>query len=506
VAPRPRSASWLAVFGLCVLVAGACSGALGQDANWDLKNYHWYNAYALLNGRLDWDVAAAQIQTYLNPVGDLPFWWLVHALPGPRAVAFAMGLPAAIAAFLLLRLLALLFPVGSERGAPAWIAAAAIIGLTGACGRSTLGTTMNEWPSTAFVVAALWAVVRAPASDRAAWVGGLLVGCAMGLKLTYAPFAIGFVLGLATGPWSARRLGGSLLAIGAGFVLFGGYWAWELWRDFANPVFPFFNHVFRSPWWEPAAFFDPARGPRNVLQWLFLPFFFGIQSTLVAEVAFRDYRLAVLFVVGVLVSIKAIATKPTRDAAWTFLAAFATASYVAWLCVFSIFRYQLPLELLSGGLIVGGIRFLARGRAIRYAAVAAITILLVGSTRPMSWGRIPFGPKYFEVTVPQVEPGALVIMGFVHPLSYLIPSFPPDARFVSPANNFLLPDQRNLLEKRAAETIRGHRGPIYLLAHRTLLDQDRWTAQRFALEIGECVPVAAPMSGNEARLCRMQRR
>ncbi len=491
---------------LCVLAAGLRSLALGQDANWDLKNYHWYNAYALLNGRLHWDVAPAQIQTYLNPIGDLPFWWLVHALPGPRAVAFAMALPAAIAAFFLLRMLALLFPVGSERGAPAWIAAAAIIGLTGACGQSTLGSTMNEWPSTAFVIAGLWIVVRSPASDRAAWIGGLLVGCAMGLKLSYAPYAIGFVVALALGPKSVRRLGGSLVAIVAGFLLFGGYWAWTLWRDFANPVFPFFNHVFRSPWWEPVAFFDPARGPRTLAHWLFLPFFFGAKSSLVSEVAFRDYRLAALFVAGVLVAIKAVVTRPRLDAAWIFLAAFATTSYLAWLVVFSIFRYQLPLELLSGALIVGSVRFLAQGRAARYVIVTTLAILLVGTTRTMSWGRIPFGREYIQVAVPPVEPKSLVIMGLMHPLSYVIPSFPPDTRFVSPANNFLTPDQQNLLERRAAETIRQHRGPIYLLAHRTLLDQDRWTAERFALELGACEPIGAPMSGNEARLCQMRRR
>src|SRR5687767_13972866 len=33
---------------------------LGQDANWDLRNYHWYNAYSFLNGRFGFDVVPAQ--------------------------------------------------------------------------------------------------------------------------------------------------------------------------------------------------------------------------------------------------------------------------------------------------------------------------------------------------------------------------------------------------------------------------------------------------------------
>ena len=40
------------MFAACVIAAGARSVLLGKDANWDLKNYHWYNAWAVMNGRL----------------------------------------------------------------------------------------------------------------------------------------------------------------------------------------------------------------------------------------------------------------------------------------------------------------------------------------------------------------------------------------------------------------------------------------------------------------------
>ena len=504
MAPRLRSAFWPAVFALCVLAAGFRSIALGQDANWDLKNYHWYNAYALLNGRLGWDIAPAQIQTYYNPIGDLPFWWLVHAVPDTRAVAFLMALPAAIAAFFLLRLLALLFPVGSERGALVWIGVAAAIGLTGAAGQSTLGSTMNEWPSAAFVMAALWLAVRSPDSRRAIGLAAFLAGCAMGLKLTYAVFGVAFIAALVfrTG---FKSLKWSFPGLLLGSLLFGGYWAWIMWREFGNPVFPYFNTVFRSPWWEPAAFFDRARGAQTAMQWMFLPFYFGLKSSLVSEVGFRDYRLATLYVLGTIFAIKALAVRPKGDPAWIFLIAFALVAYLGWLALFSIYRYLVPLEVLSGVLIVGAVRFLVRDRPMRYAVLGVLGVLLVGTTRTMSWGRIPFGHEYFEVKVPPVEPRALVIVGYVHPLSYLVPYFPPDARFVSPANNFLLLDQRNLLEKRAAETIRDHRGPIYLLEHPERLPQDTWTAERFGLAFDGCENVTAPMSGNDVRLCRLRR-
>ncbi len=35
----------------------------GQETSWDFRNYHWYNAYALLAWRYDQDVAVAHHAT-----------------------------------------------------------------------------------------------------------------------------------------------------------------------------------------------------------------------------------------------------------------------------------------------------------------------------------------------------------------------------------------------------------------------------------------------------------
>lgn len=65
----------------CVLF-GILSVMLGQDANWDLRNYHLYNAYAWLNDRLETDLAPAQMQSYFVPVLDVPYYGMsVHWPP-----------------------------------------------------------------------------------------------------------------------------------------------------------------------------------------------------------------------------------------------------------------------------------------------------------------------------------------------------------------------------------------------------------------------------------------
>ena len=500
-------ARWIAVFAACVLAAGARSISLGKDANWDLRNYHWYNAWALLNGRMGWDLAPAQIQTYYNPIGDLPFHYLVQWLPWPRHVAFWMALPAAVACFFLIRIAVRLFPPGAERGNLAWVIAAVAIGATGAAGQATMGSTMNEWLSAAFLMAGLWFAMR---NSRGVAIGAALVGCAVGLKLTYGIFALGFLAALVThGSWTerARRVAIAAAFLFAGFLVFGGYWAWVMWREFGNPTFPYYNHVFQSPWWEPVAFFDRHWGPRSVLHWLFFPLYFAKQSTLVSEVGFRDYRLAVLMVLSILAAIKFVARRPPIGPAWQFLITFTIVSYLAWLKLFGIYRYLVPLELISGPLIVGCLAYLVRGISLRYAAAAILATLLVGTTRPGSWGRIPFGHAYFDNQVPELPANSLVIVGYSHPLAYELPFFRPDARFVSPANNFLMPGQKNLLARRIEEVIHAHAGPIYLLELQWRTGQDEATLAGFGLRFADepCRPLRSAMADNREQLCRVVR-
>ena len=54
------------------LAVAALSLWLGQSTSWDLRNYHWYNPYALLTGRMGFDAAVAHHATYYNPLIDLP--------------------------------------------------------------------------------------------------------------------------------------------------------------------------------------------------------------------------------------------------------------------------------------------------------------------------------------------------------------------------------------------------------------------------------------------------
>jgi hypothetical protein len=516
---------WPAILVLCVATAGLGSLALRLDANWDLKNYHYYNAYAFLNGRLGWDVAPAQLQTYYNPLMDLPFYFLVNAVASPRAVAFAMAATTGIAIFFFLRILTMLFPAGRVEDRFLWIGLSFVIGATGAAGISVLGSTMNEWPPAMLLMGATWILVSSVASTgrastRSMILAGLLVGIAAGLKLTYGVFALALVVALGSiGPARARLRGVTMLAgfAGLGFLISYGFWGTILYREFGNPFFPHFNALFASPYWETASLFDLRFGPRGLMQAIAFPLYFARDSQLVSEVSFRDWRLAVLLVLASCCLVKFLVLRTQQPAlaavpadplvhAWRFLGVFALASYLAWLKLFSIYRYLVPLEMIAGPLIVGCALYLVPGRNARRVAIVILAVLIVGTTRKTSWGRVDFGNRYFDVAVPPVAPNALVVIGPVEPMAYVIAFMPRDARFVSPNNNFLNVGQGNLLQRRIGDIIAKHAGPIYFLEFHTP-EHVETALQHYGLvrDKASCQPIRSNLDDNAMRLCRVER-
>ena len=513
--------AWAAALAACMAAAGLASVLAGLDVNWDLKNYHFYDAFAFHEGRLAWDVAPAQVQTYHNPLLDLGFYALVREIPSPRIIAFAMAIPAGIAGFLLLRLAAALFPAGMALRWT-WIAAAFAIGMTGASGQAVLGTTMNEWPPAMLLMAGLAAIVESIArrghAPRGAWaLAGLAAGLAMGLKLTYGIFALGLVVAAAMrAPWRASLAAAltSGACVVAGLAVTYGFWGTILWREFANPFFPYFNEVFRSPWYEPVAWFDLHFGPRDALQAAFFPFYFAQQSLLVSDVAFRDWRLAALMALALAALARRVADRSGRESApvlahpdaWRFVAVFTLASYLAWIRLYGIYRYLVPLEMLSGPLIVACLAYLVRWPLLRALAVAVVAALIVGTTRKGDWGHLPFRGYYFDVAVPEILPGALVIVGPFDPMAYTIPFFRHDARFVSPKNNLLELEQQNLLARRAAGLIATHRGPLYSLDMAPIPRVDPVLAH-FGLvrDRASCLRIRSYLDDSSLQVCRVTR-
>ncbi len=57
-----------------------------------------------------------------------------------------------------------------------------------------------------------------------------------------------------------------------GYLALAGYWCWQLWERFGNPLFPFANQIFRSPYLPAEAMRDSRWLARGSLDYLSPPF------------------------------------------------------------------------------------------------------------------------------------------------------------------------------------------------------------------------------------------
>jgi hypothetical protein len=489
----------------------------GKGISWDQQNYHYYNAYAWLSGRMDYDVAPAGMHSWLNPLLYVPHYWVInHFSPVVAAAAFAAVQSVNL---LLLYWIARIVLQGCSRWLAIGIALiCAIVGCSEPFLFSQLGTTDSDYlvsiPVLAGVGALCWACLPDKIERRrelACGIGGVLLGAAAGLKWTCFAYAIGMTVALLA-LWRIldmrpRRF--LLYAAGgvAGFLPAGGYWNWLLWTRYRNPVFPFWNDVFHSPWAVPADFRDERFLAPTFREALSYPFqvFAGLHPT--AETAFRDARIAFL---ALLIPVVAVVLLARRLARWRvdrngqanrgllaapaplwLLLTFSVVSYCLWLHLFSIQRYLSPLTLLSGLLIFLCIDYLFAHRAAKLAAFFLIAGFCLSWMRAESQGwRVPYGSDWFGLRLPAETqaPDTLFIMLGDGPMGYVVPFLPPSSRTVRLLPVIIPPDAETELRRRAREIIAQHSGPMRSLATQPLAEADYDYLRRFglALDLSGC--------------------
>ncbi len=502
----PTTAQAWAGLALSIALAGAASIALRQDSSWDLQNYHYYNAWAFVNGRFGLDWAPAQLQSFYSPFLDLPFYALVALDAPPRLIAFLLAVPTGIAWFFFARIAVRLATNGAEA------IAGGAIGVTAPMSVSLIGTTMNDWYVAAFVMTALWLVVRELPGEpalRTLALAGALVGAGAGLKLTGSLFGVGLMVAVATMGRPSRRRARDVLAcataMGLAFALTAGPWMAIMAERYGNPLFPYYNDIFRSPWADPVSFSASRFGPASLPEWLAFPFMLLWKlEGYVSEPEFRDARPALLYVLAIVALVVRLrAPRPVAEA-WRFLGTFFVASFVAWALMYRIFRYLVPLELVGGLFIAHLVTALAPPRRATLALVAAF-VLVAASAKYPTWWRQKFSDHFIEVAVPPMKPKPLVLLLAPEPLSYVLPALPPDARSVGLVSNFNDPDRRNLLQATIARTIAEHDGALYALAVPAGQGVGADALARMGLERRSCDEIRTNLRVSPIELCEVAR-
>ena len=458
---------------LVPLLLGLLSVLLGQDEGWDMRNYHLYNPYALLHGRVGFDLAPAGFQSYFNPTLDLPYYLLTNWLP-PQLVAFVMGAVQGLNFLLVLGIARSV--LGAQAGArqPMLLALA---GLFGVAFLAELGNSMGDnltallmlWPLLHLL--RRWDGLAQPGSAAIAVLAGAVMGMGVGLKLTNAVFAVALclsVLCLAPGSVAGRLRLAFVFGLGvlAGIALTGGWWMFKMWQMYGNPLFPQFNNLFHSPLASEGGIMDLGHLPKSWQEALLWPFVFTRDMMRVNELPFKQaiwpvaYLLFIALAVQWLLRRRAVPADARRG---SFLLLFFAIAYLVWLKLFSIYRYLVPLELLAPLVVWVLLQRFFAPVAARRLGVAVLGAIALYALPFITWGHADWAERSFSAQVPAMEQPASTIVYLVQPdppTAWLAQFFPPEVQFIALGTGF---PESALFRKKIAEAGRARSGPHYVL-------------------------------------------
>jgi hypothetical protein len=458
------------------LFFGLLSVYFGQDDNWDLHNYHLYNPYALLNGKIDFDLAPGQWQTYFNPTLDLIYYGLTQALP-PKLVGFIMGALHGLNALLVLALARRLLGTGVK---PAY-ALPLLLALAGCCAPgflSEMGNTMGDNMTSLLVLSALltlvsrWDRLQRKGGLGIAVVAGLLIGAGTGLKLTNAIYALSMclaLLSLPAGLWLRFRTAfifgiGVLSGIGAT----AGHWYWKMWVTFGNPLFPQFNDRFQAVLAAPIGIGDTGWIPKGISEKLLWPFIITLQPSRTIEVPITQLIWPVLYLLfGAFAIVKLRAAMRGGQAAMAtparFVLLFFVLAYAMWLNLFGIYRYLVPIELIAPLVLWLVVHGMMRPPLARWVA-GVVLLLCAAAVFPVkTWGHAAWGERSFDVKPPVFANPKQSMVFTVHgdpPMSWLVPSFPKELAFVALGSGF---PESGAYKERVGRMMAERSGPIYVM-------------------------------------------
>ncbi len=502
---------------------------LPGDASYDLLNYHLYGPFALLHGKWARDIAPAQSQGFLPPTNDIPYYLLARHVHGIHLLHLLLALPAIAAIWLsFLITLRLLRATGVVERLVALLAI--LIGATGAATHPVLATAMSDMIPCSLVLGALLLLLRhadasvsgslprGPSETLLHLLPGLLVGVALGLKLTFSYAAVGLLAALLARPdvYPLLRLRMAFLfcvGVGLGTLAAGGWWWWRLGQLTGNPVFPLYNNLFHSPLAVAGDFVDRRFFPRDALHWLLYPFLWAIRrAPMVTELdePMRDPRLALALLAAAAILLRSFRSSDARRGQARFAGIFFLLSFVLWELQFSIFRYLSVLELLSGTMLAMLALDIAQDARARRMMLALSVLLLAGLrlyTVYPNWGRLAEpGGRSLAVQIRALPPDSLVLILDAAPLSYLATFEPDSVRFVGANNNLTQPQHDGPMQQRIRAAIDAQRTDLYGLEKPDFEPgrADR-TLAAYGLRRAGCERVTGGMVGSSTRLCVLSR-
>lgn len=406
-----------ALFCLFLLAGGALSACMKFELLYDFFQYHYYNGFAFWHNRLGVDVAPASVPTFYNPLLDAEVYALMTLLRNHVSVYFfVQGLWFGALMYVAFRISALYFDL-STRSGKVFAALTVAVCATGTEAWFQMGTETHEIETSLLVLIALYLLLK---DKKRFFVAGLLLGMAAGFKLTAAIYCIstGITLILFYKTLDKPLKSIAVFALGGlvGFLAVDGFWMVKLWNLYGNPFFPFWNGVFKSPYFPEYNYVDTLHLDGKTL-WdrLFAPFLMAYQYCFTAHLYTADPRFAAAVVVG---GIALVSCRKRMNRRVLFMGVYAVVGFVVWEIVSFNSRFLVPVEVVVGVLMTDALRVfwkkhpeLTLKTAVPYAAAVVLLYAFLAVpfvTEP--WGRLT-SLNFIQERVTLPENSALWLKG-----------------------------------------------------------------------------------------------
>lgn len=485
-------------FAVTAFLGVALALSVKQDANGDQFYSHTLAAWVTLHPHQDLGLLGSLIPA----LWDVPWFLLVERAPTWVVICY-LGVLHSIPWFLSGRIAWSLLRDVPGRWRVTLTTLSAGFAIVAPATLSEFATTFGDLPTSILVLSAVLVLIDAQPSGtvgaRRAIVAGALLGVAFALKLTNGPFVAAAAVALALG-YSAsgsRRLR-TLVLFGSGTVLgaaASGSYLWvRYWRRFGNPIFPFVNDIFGSPYVDGnASVRDTRFVAKTPLDQLTLPWRMVTESGYPSELPGRDLRWA--FIGSLALVITLVAARRRRSRSETEAAAlprgdvrffvwFMCVSWLLWSVTFGAPRYFISIEMLGGialvlmlrSLIASPLRVTAATLGLLAATAAAMVVPAYPST-PIS------KTTWYSFSAQSLahQPDTMVVMPTAVTLNYTIAAFPDDAALVE-LWPFLEPSKgrASLRTQEVLRALNDHTGPVVAV----VLPKDSAVSSRVATRTG----------------------
>ena len=242
------------IFLFLLFVSGLIGVQFTQAPNYDLYFYHYYNGWAFLNNRIENDFLPSWYSSYFNPLLDSFNYFLISKLNNhPNIFLFISNLKFGIFLFLSY----LIFDISFiDKNRKLGIISCIILTLISPILILTMRFDLVDIQLANFALLSIFLylkyIFRPNTKIRdwgiflSAFVLGLGVGCKYSLGVFIIPMFVCTAILYKKIPNIIKTTGLIVLGSLIGIILTDAWWIYILLKNFKNPVFPYFNHIFNT--------------------------------------------------------------------------------------------------------------------------------------------------------------------------------------------------------------------------------------------------------------------